>query len=181
MQPSLDHVARAYYEIAFEWRYLKCNGPAFREFFTEIMEKRHGQDFFRVKPWGPSADHECDGYLKPSGTLFGVYAPNEVDAARMVKKVRRDFEAAISQWNTFVGCWTFVHNCRTGLGPEVEAILLTLEITCRKITVRRWGFEELRQQVFELPPADLASLLGAGIWHSHVLDLHDADVLPLLE
>jgi hypothetical protein len=54
------------------------------------------------------------------------------------------------------------------------------EFTCRKITVRRWGFEELRQQIFELTPTDLATLLGPGIWYSDVLDLRNDDVLPLL-
>ena len=179
-RPFLDHVARAYYEIAYEYRYVKCNGQAFRDFFSEIMEKRHGQDFSLVKPWGPRADRKCDGYLTPSRTIFGVYALNEFEAARIVKKVRRDFEAAIREWTTFVACWTFVHNCRTALRPEVEHVLLMFEIACRKITVRRWGFEELRQQVFELTPADLATLLGPGIWYSDVLDLRNDDLLPLL-
>ena len=71
---ELDSLSRHIYELRFENYYLRLRGEAFQDFFADIMEKRHPQDFCRTKPWGQRGDQKNDGYLKSKRTLFQVYA-----------------------------------------------------------------------------------------------------------
>ena len=156
----MDELIRAFYEIAFEMAYIKKRGNEFQDFFSTLMEKCHPDDFIRVRPWGNVGDRKNDGYLKSERRIFQVYAPNEMEAAKAIAKIDQDFTEALPYWNTHFQNWSFVHNSRDGLGPDVAKKLLDLALHHSPMGVDHWGFEVLRMRAFNLEQADLASLLG---------------------
>jgi len=83
-------------------------------------------DFIRVRPWGNVGDRKNDGYLKSERRLFQVYAPNEMEAAKAIAKIDEDFTEALPFWKLHFDNWSFVHNARDGLGPDVTKKLLDL-------------------------------------------------------
>jgi len=176
----MDEVARHFYELKFQVAFMKKKGDEFQNFFSSIMEKRHPADFTRVRPWGKKGDRKNDGYLKSGRQLFQVYAPNELTAKEAIKKIDEDFLGALPYWAQYFGTWIFVHNSCTGLGPEVTAKLLELD-TAHEPTINHWGFEELRQKVFELPENDLVSLLGPAPTRRGLLDLGLDALAPMLD
>ncbi|MHB1628618.1 MAG: hypothetical protein ACYCVB_09650 [Bacilli bacterium] len=124
----MDRLSRAYYESAFEREFLKRKGTSFQDFFSEIMEKCNPSDFQRVRPTGRMGDGKNDGYLKSEQRVFQVYAPKNMSTKQTVRKIDEDFSGALSGWDGYIARWTFVHNCRDGLGPDV----LTKNVrTCR--------------------------------------------------
>jgi hypothetical protein len=156
----MDELIRAFYEAVFELAYLKKRANEFQDFFSTLMEKCHPDDFIRVRPWGNIGDRKNDGYLKSERRIFQVYAPNEMEAAKAIAKIDEDFTEALPYWNIHFQNWTFVHNARDGLGPDVMKKLLDLELQHSAMGIDHWGFEMLRIRAFKLKQADLASLLG---------------------
>lgn len=176
----MDQVARAFYELKFETTFLKKKGNEFQDFFSTIMEKVHPADFIRVRPWGNVGDRKNDGYIKSERTLFQVYAPNEMKTAAAVSKIDEDFIEALPYWEAHFDRWVFVHNSASGLGPDVTKKLLELD-DAHEPEVTHWGQEELRRKVFELNPADLASLLGPAPTRKDILDLGLEGLAPVLD
>jgi hypothetical protein len=56
----MDMTTKFAYEVVFENRYLQLKGDAFQDFFASLMEKRYGDDFYRVRPWGRAGDWKND-------------------------------------------------------------------------------------------------------------------------
>ncbi len=175
----MDSVTRAFYELKFENAYLTKKGDAFQDFFASIMEKRHPGDFIRVRPWGRVGDRKNDGFLRSQRTLFQVYGPNDLAATETLAKINEDFSGALPYWLAHFDVWVFVHNSRQGLGPDVTARLL--ELNGPDVRVESWGYEELRQRVFELGQADIASLLGLAPSRRDMLDLGLDTLAPILD
>lgn len=177
---GMDNLKRSYYETKFENAYLKKGGNEFQDFFSEIMEKCHPNDFQRVRPWGKIGDRKNDGYLCSRRALFQVYAPNEMSASDAIAKIHEDFHGAFPYWQKYFDEWVFVHNARNGLGPDVLAKLLELKNAHSSVSISRWGYEELRQNVFTLNEADLASLLGTAPSSKDMLDVRYEDIQEVL-
>lgn len=177
----MDKLSRAYYEVAFERDFLKKKGAAFQDFFSEIMEKRYPGDFQRVRPWGNIGDRKNDGYVKSKRMLFQSYAPNEMTAAEAVKKIEEDFNGAVPHWKDHFNKWVFVHNSRDGVGPEVAAKLLELGKANPSFTLEQWGFEEMRQEAFQLGESELASLLGPAPTDGTMLTVKFKDIEVVLK
>ena len=92
---------------------------------------------------------------------FQVYAPNEMEASKTIAKMDEDYCGAMLHWKSYFTRWTFVHNSRDGLGPDVAQKILDLDQSPPpEVRVEPWGYEELRRKVFSLGQADLASLFG---------------------
>jgi len=177
----MDDVARGLYELEYKVAFLEKKGNAFQDFFSTIMEKRYPGDFIRVRPWGNVGDQKNDGYLKSERTLFQVYAPNELTAKQAIKKIDQDFNGALPYWKQHFHSWVFVHNSAQGLGPEVTTKLLELDTAHKSIAVSCWGFEELRRKLFELAPAELASLFGPAPTRRDLLELGLGVLAPVLD
>ncbi len=177
----MDPLSLAWYEIAFERCFLKKKGSEFQDFFSELMEKRYPGDFVRVQPWGRAGDRKNDGYLRSKRTLFGVYAPKEMKAKQTINKIDTDFRGALPHWKDWFDTWIFVHNDRDGLAPDILKKLLQLGQEHSDVTVKSWGFEELRQELFKLPDSEIASLLGFAPTQDHVLKIQFKDLQPVLD
>ena len=135
------------------------------------MEKCHPGDFFRVRPWGNVGDRKNDGFLRTERRLFQVYAPNEMKAAEAITKIDEDFNGALPYWKVHFDNWSFVHNSKGGLGPDITKKLLDLAKQNSPMGIDPWGFEELRMRAFRLVQADLASLLGPAPTRTDVINV----------
>lgn len=178
---EIDDFTRSWYEQRFRDDFREKRKNEFQDFFASIMEKRHPQDFQRVRPWGRQGDQKNDGYLKSKRMLFQVYAPNEIKSAATIRKIEEDFTGALKHWKDHFNTWVFVHNSVEGLGPKILEKLLELGKVHPQITIYNWGREELRQVVFELAPAELASLFGPVPTRRDFIELEMADIKPILE
>jgi len=177
---KMDCFQRAYYEKAFLAEFLEKKGTTFQDFFSTIMEKAHPSDFQRIRPWGNQGDQKNDGYLKTTRTLFQVYAPNEMKGSEAISKIDEDFNGALPHWEKYFDKWVFVHNSRMGLGPEVEKKLLELESSNKQIKIENWGFEELRQILFSVEDADIASILGPAPSYQDISNVGYEEIKVLL-
>ena len=176
----MDDLSRAYYEVVLENKFLKKKGNEFQNFFSEIMEKCHLGDFQRVRPWGKSGDKKNDGYLKSERNIYQVYAPNELTATEAIQKIDEDFHGALPHWKEHFDRWTFVHNSREGIGPDVLQKLLALQKANPQIKVTHWGYEELRKKAFSLQDQDIAALLGPSPTRKDLIKLNFEDLRIVL-
>ncbi len=147
--------------LRFENECLKRRGSSFQAFFEAIMAKAD-PSFETVKPWGREGDRKCDGLSPATGTLFQVYAPEEVTAAATVQKIEEDFAGAKEHWGEFKR-WVFVWSAvGVGLPPAVVAKLKELREAedSAGIEIDDWSREGLWQIVKGLTPQQRAELLG---------------------
>lgn len=158
----MDDVARAFYESKFEVAFLRLKGTSFQDKFADIMEKRHPDDFVRIRSGGREGDHKADGYLRSQGIIYQVYAPLDMTVRNTVTKINEDFKGAQGHWGYRMRGWTFVHNSRDGLLPGIVDALDVLEGKHKGLSFGLWGYEELRIVVFELPEGDLDALFGSA-------------------
>jgi hypothetical protein len=145
------------------------------------MEKRYPGDFIRVRPTGSVGDKKNDGIVPSKRMLFQCYAPFELRAAACVAKIDEDFNGALVHWQKYFDTWVFVHNGRSGLGPDVTRKLLDLSAAHKDIRVISWGFEELGQEVAGLEEPALASLFGPAPSRRSMLNLGLSDLAPVLD
>ena len=176
----MDDFERAFRELQFKTAYLEKKGNEFQDWFATIMEKRFPGDFIRVRPWGKVGDRKNDGYVRSTRSLFQVYAPNQMSAKGALAKIDEDYNGVLPYWEQYFDTWIFVHNSKQGLGPDVTAKLVELDRKGPPAVVP-WGFEELRQVVFELAPAELASLFGPAPRRRDMVDLGLDSLLPVLD
>ena len=157
----MDQSTRAFYEVVFERNFLRKKGDEFQKFFADMMERRFPDgDFIRVRPWGKFGDRKNDGYLKSQRKLFQVYAPNDMKQAAALRKIEEDFTEALPHWKDYFDEWIFVHNGREGLSPGIAKKLLDLDRENVQISVKPWGFEDIRRVLFKLSEQDISALLG---------------------
>ncbi|MEO1002203.1 MAG: ABC-three component system protein [Cyanobacteria bacterium J06638_7] len=176
----MDEFERAFRELQFKSAYLEKNGNEFQDWFATIMEKRFPSDFIRVRPWGKGGDRKNDGYVISKRWLFQVYAPNDMSAKDALAKIDEDYNGALPHWRQHFDTWIFMHNSKQGLGPDVTAKLIGLN-GAGPPAVCSWGFEELRRVVFELAPAELASLFGPAPGRRDMVNLGLDSLTPVLD
>lgn len=176
----MDEVSRAFYEICFENRFLRSKGNAFQDMFADIMEKHYPGDFQRIRPGGPDGDGKADGYLRSTGMIYQVYAPDQIKVKTTEKKIKEDFEGACQYWGARMKGWTFVHNARSGLLPGIVSILDEIASQNCHLTFRVWGFEELRELVFQLDEQALALLFGQAPTIRDVASVSAEDLKPII-
>lgn len=176
----MDDFEQAFRELQFKTAYLEKKGNEFQDWFATIMEKRFPGDFIRVRPWGKVGDRKNDGYVRSTRSLFQVYAPNDMSATKALAKIDEDYNGALPYWEQYFDTWIFVHNSKQGLGPDVTAKLVELN-GAGPPAVIAWGFEELRRVVFELAPAELASLFGPAPRRRDMVDLGLESLAPVLD
>lgn len=171
----------AYYEQKFENGFLRAKGDAFQTFFERLMGLAYKADFMACRPWGNQGDRKNDGFLKSERCLFQVYAPGEMDAARVKAKITEDFEGAKEHWGKHFDTWVFVHNATDGLPPHVQKLLLDFETADPGIKLEPWCLEELRVVFRKLTDDDKASWFGLAPTEETKIRLGFADLKVVLE
>jgi len=180
MASKMDEFERAFRELQFKTAYLEKKGNEFQDWFATIMEKRFPGDFIRVRPWGKAGDRKNDGYVRSQRRLFQVYAPNAMSAKQAMAKIDEDYNGALPYWKRHFDTWIFMHNSKEGLSPDVIAKLLELNEAGPPAVVS-WGFEELRQIVFELGIEEMASIFGPVPRRLDMVNLGLDSLLPVLD
>ena len=177
----MDLVASTYYTHRFEIAFLRANGTEFQGLFSRIMQGGHKGDFIAVTPYGKDGDLKCDGWMKSTKTVFQVYAPSEMKQAKLLTKIRTDFDGAKDHWKAEMLGWTFVHNARNGLPPYAVKLLESIEEENTHLHIGIWGEAELRAKVFQLEAPDLLSLFGAAPTSETFENLEFATLEPVVE
>jgi len=138
-------------------------------------------DFMACRPWGNQGDRKNDGFLKSKRYLFQVYAPNDMDAAKAIIKIKKDFEGAKKYWSMYFDKWIFVHNAVDGLPPHVQQILLDFEKKNPGIKLEPWGLEELRLIFRRISSDDLQLWYGSAPTEKTKTQLGFKDLQIVLE
>lgn len=159
---AMQPIQRWQYRVTFDLKVRSAYGVAFQDFFSTVMEARHGSDFVRVRPFGSLGDKGCDGYRSTGGQVFQCYgkledaAPN---AKTIAKKIGDDYDLAGGHLGLIMKEWHFAHNLVNGL--PVEAVLKIEELKAvGGHVVGTFGPTSLWAIVEELPENTLFNLLG---------------------
>ena len=98
------------YKLLFQRKIRNAYGTAFQDFFSTVMEKLHGDDFIRVRPFGKLEDAP----------------PN---AAKIVKKLEDDYGLAAFHLVAVMKEWHFAHNLVNGLPMEAVTKIERMKTT----------------------------------------------------
>jgi hypothetical protein len=131
---------RYWWRIALELKLRKSSGDAFQNFFSDLMGKRHGDDYVRTRPFGKLGDKGCDGYLQSTGDVFQCYGAINADTGKvdyLIGKMEEDFLKAKTALSGIMKQWHMVHNLVDGL--PTEAILKMEEMRQANANIK-FGF-----------------------------------------
>lgn len=170
------------FELSLRLAFYEKRGDEFQGFFSRLMGLRHPTDFIATRPWGKVGDRKCDGYLRPTRTLFQCFAPNDVALADTLLKMKSDFAGALRYRTEFWDRWVFVHNAPEGRLPtDVIRLLERLQKDNPGIVTDAWGFYALRNEALQLCESDLRSLLPCVPAPADFSDLGLRDLKPIVD
>jgi len=159
MAVSEDH----WWKISLHLKLRQSSGDHFQGFFSSVMEKLHGSDFVRVRPFGAKGDKGCDGYLQSSGQLFQCYGALNGDKGKvdyLIGKMDEDFGKAKSKLGSIMKEWYMVHNLVDGLPIEAVEKLEELKANNAGIQFGFIGLEGFESRIDELTHDQRSDLLG---------------------
>ncbi len=183
----MEQIAAYFFQSEFTTRFLIARGDAFQSFFSDIMRAAHLGDFVPVRALGRHGDDKCDGYLKSSGVLFQVHAPDgrfdeKETLDRAIAKIKTDFAGAVAKWPGFMRDWIYVHNSYEGIPAKVLHTLLALEKDAQDgIRTSQWGYGELKEKTLQLHPSKLISMFGYPPSQSASLDMQMDHIREVVE
>lgn len=151
------------WQISLEVKLRRVHGDSFQQFFSDVMELAHGDDFVRTRPHGSLGDKGCDGYLRSSGELFQCYGKLHdaaLNVATVTGKMADDYAKAAAALSSLVQGWNFVHNLVDGLPVEVTLKLKELEVAYGHHRFGLVGPAGIAERVFGLPEREVIRLLG---------------------
>ena len=154
---------RYWWRIALELKMRKCSGDAFQDFFSAVMEKVHGTDYVRVRPFGKLGDKGCDGYVRSSGQVFQCYGAlngSMEKVSYLIGKMEEDFKKAANKIPDIMKEWHMVHNLVDGLPIEAIEMLEKLKKSDGTRAFGFIGYEGFEHRVFMLPESEIEHLLG---------------------
>lgn len=103
---------RAWFYSQFLSLSIRKTGLEWQQFVTDLMHARHGGSFLQVDPAG-YGDKGCDGWV--DDLMLACYGASRPDPGYVSRKIREDFEKALTNWGASMKRWAFVHNNATGL------------------------------------------------------------------
>ena len=112
-----------WWKLSLRLKLRQSSGNAFQDFFSDVMQKLHGDDFIRVRPFGRKGDKGCDGYLQSTGRVYQCYGAVNGDKSKvdyLISKMEEDFAKAKNGIGDIMKEWYMVHNLVDGL--PVEAV-----------------------------------------------------------
>jgi hypothetical protein len=160
---SMEPHQRWQYKLSLDLKIRNAYGTAFQDFFSTVMEKLHGDDFVRVRPWGSLGDKGCDGYLSSNGQVFQCYGKLEdapVNSASIVEKLGDDYSLAARNLTAIMKEWHFAHNLVNGLPTDAVLKIQEMRTTFPDHQFGVVGPAGLEERVFKLSEHHLLELLG---------------------
>lgn len=180
---SMTADQRYWWRIALELKLRKCSGDAFQDFFSAVMDKAHGVDFVRIRPFGVLGDKGCDGYLQSCGQVFQCYgALNGASGkvAYLISKMESDFAKAAAAIPSIMKEWYMVHNLVDGLPIEAMEKLAELRQKDGQRTFGFMGMEGFETTIFALELAKIEDLLGIVATSYDAHNLQPAELRELI-
>jgi len=159
----MDYTQEYWRKISLELKLRKVNGDAFQDFFSDVMEKCHGDDFVRVRPFGSKGDKGCDGYLQSTGQVFQCYGALNGDSGKvsyLIGKMKEDFQKAKDKLPSIMKEWHMVHNLVDGLPVDAVETLKALEAENPDVKFGLIGREGFEERIEKLSDSQVESLLG---------------------
>ncbi|MDX2243500.1 MAG: NACHT domain-containing protein [Leptolyngbyaceae cyanobacterium bins.302] len=156
----------------FEIRRLKRSSDDFQQLFEDIMV-RAKPGFIRVRPYGNIGDRKCDGLFRADSRFFQVYSPDELEQAKVQKKIDEDLDGAVAHWGDALKTWVFVYNVRRGLAPDIPGTLQEKQKQYPNITIEHLSNDDLweitrglrveqRTEILGLPPSSTTKTTQAS-------------------
>ena len=153
-----------WWKINLRLKLRQSSGDEFQHFFSAIMEKQHGGNFVRIRPFGALGDKGCDGYLKSSGIVFQCYGAVNGDKNKvgyLISKMETDFGKARSKVSDIMKEWVMVHNLVDGLPIEAVQTLGKIERENPEVQFAFFGLERFENAIDALTDEQKSELLGA--------------------
>lgn len=172
-----------FWKIALRLMLRQSSGDSFQDFFSRAMQKRFGDDFVRVRPFGRKGDKGCDGYLQSSGKLFQCYGALNGDKGKvdyLIEKMEEDFTKAKTKLGTIMKEWHMVHNLIDGLPIEAVEKLEELKKHNPTIGFGFFALESFEHLINRLPELDVVDLLGPVASNKDAEDLQVAVIRDLV-
>lgn len=147
------------------------------------MERLHGNDFVRVRPFGRRGDKGCDGYHQVNGQVFQCYGKLDDGALNIdyvTKKMDDDYAKAASALALIMKEWYFVHNLIDGTPIEVTLKLKELERNNPHHKFGIIGPAGFEERVFSLDEIDIIDLLGPAATAQDTQNMRVEEVRDLI-
>lgn len=120
--------------------------------------------FIRVRPYGNIGDRKCDGLFRDDSIFFQVYSPDQIDQAKVQKKINEDLDGAVEYWGDAIKTWSFVYNVRRGVPPDILGTLQEKQKQYPSIKIDHLSNDDLweitsglsiehRNEILGLPPS----------------------------
>src|SRR5262245_9936174 len=127
----MNNQQRFFAHTLLELRIHRSDGQSYEDLFTAVMTNRF-PDFTPVDPYGNSGDRKNDGYIKPLGKYYQVYAPRDSasKAHESAKKALTDFEGLKKSWESIARIREFhfaLNDKFRGSNPLLEEVLAQIE------------------------------------------------------
>lgn len=151
----------------FKYQCHECTAAEFQRLFENVL-KRARPEFMSIRPYGCLGDRKCDGLLRGNGTVFQVYAPDELRQADLVKKIDEDLDGAYAYWQDEMENWVFVYNVRRGLPPDVPSVLHRKQEQYPRLVLDHWSSDRLWELARELSLQQRAEILGAPAGYEYL-------------
>ena len=154
-----------------------------RTSFSEVMEKLHGDDFIRVRPFGRKGDKGCDGYLQSTGQVYQCYGAVNGDKSKvnyLIGKMEEDFKKANKHLSSIMKEWHMVHNLVDGLPIEAVETLDNLKNTNPRIKFGFIGQEGFEARIKDLEEVHIKELLGPSATNKDVQNLQVEELRDLI-
>ena len=174
---------RTFWIISLELKLRKCSGDSFQNFFSTMMEKIHGDDFIRIRPYGSLGDKGCDGYLRSNGQVFQCYGALNGDSDKvkyLISKMGEDFKKALEAIPSIMKEWHMVHNLVDGLPIEAVEKLKELENTNKELKFGFIGREGFEVRILNLPIEKIQDLLGPAATNQDAQNMQVVELQHLI-
>lgn len=176
-----DDLQRSFYGLRFRVAFLKKRGSEFQDLFVRLARSTLGPDFEAVRAYGRMGDYKCDGYWVSTRTVFQCYAPDQLTARKLIKKINDDFNGARKDWGPRMQRWVLVHNDARGLPALAVQHIDGLRRAYPEIAIETWSEPELLRMVERLGLGNLEALFGYAPARTNTDSLGMEDLQPVID
>lgn len=177
----MDSVTRAWYGLHIDNALLKRKEQEYENFFCDVMEANHGDNFQLIKAAGSDGDGKADGYLKVEKCVFQSYAPSTgFKKSKLLSKIENDFNGAKEKWGEKMEKWIFVHNDSEGLPKYALDLLDDLSKNNPLVIIASWRPSFVKDLALSLSVNRLTDLFGPAPTQKDITLLTHEPILTLL-
>ena len=173
-----------WWKISLRLKLRQTSGDHFQDFFSEMMEKLHGSDYVRIRPFGSLGDKGCDGYLMSSGTVFQCYGALNGDGGKvayLTSKMQTDFRKSQTKLTDIMKEWQMVHNLVDGLPVDAIETLENLKSENPCLNFSFFGLEAFEGVINSLTNEQKTELLGPAATNIDAQNLQVEELKILID